>query len=92
MSEAHAVAILGLIASSMCCALAVVLYRVGTAGSVARMRALYPPFLAAALQTKLTRPLAGKQMRIGLAGASLGISSVDAEALERDLLAGAAVT
>jgi hypothetical protein len=30
------------------------------------MLALYPPFLAAALQTKLTRPFAGKRMRIGL--------------------------
>ena len=28
--------------------------------------AFYPPFLAAALQTKLTRPFAGKRMRIGL--------------------------
>jgi hypothetical protein len=33
--------------------------------------ALYPPFLAAALQTKLTRPFADKRMRIGLAGASI---------------------
>ncbi len=123
MSQAHAIAILGLIAAAMCCMLAVVLYRVGTAGSVARqlalllvvegvtlastgfidgllsptilahsaystwnqveqyvhtfgdcaMLALYPPFLAAALQTKLTRPFAGKQMRIGLAGASLAL-------------------
>ncbi len=31
------------------------------------MLALYPPFLAAALQTKLTRPFAGKRMRMGLA-------------------------
>ncbi len=30
------------------------------------MLALYPPVLAAALQTKLTRPFAGKRMRIGL--------------------------
>jgi len=123
MSQAHAVAILGLIASAMCCALTVVLYRVGTAGSVARklalllviegvtlastgfidtllspavlahsaypvwfqaeqivhtlgdcaMLALYPPFLAAALQTKLTRPFSGKRMRIGLAGGSLAL-------------------
>jgi hypothetical protein len=35
------------------------------------MFALYPPFLAAALQTTLTRPFAGKRMRIGLAGASV---------------------
>ncbi len=34
------------------------------------MLALYPPFLAAALKTKLTRPFAGKRMRIVLAGAS----------------------
>jgi hypothetical protein len=33
--------------------------------------AFYPPFLAAALQTKLTRPFAGKRMRIGLAVASI---------------------
>ncbi len=124
MSQAAAVAIFGLIASAVCCALAVVLYRVGTAGSVARklalllvvesvtlastgfidtllspavlahsaysvwfqaaeqivhtfgdcaMLALYPPFLAAALQTKLTRPFAAKRMRIGLAGGSLAL-------------------
>ncbi len=30
------------------------------------MLALYPPFLAAALQTKLTRPFADKRVRIGL--------------------------
>ena len=35
------------------------------------MLALYPPFLAAALQTKLTRPFAGKRMQIALALASL---------------------
>jgi hypothetical protein len=34
------------------------------------MLALYPPFLAAALQTKLTRPFANKGMRIGIAAAS----------------------
>ena len=37
------------------------------------MLALYPPFLAAALQTKLTRPFASKRMRIGLAVASLAL-------------------
>jgi len=123
MSQVHVVAILGLIASAMCCALAMVLYRVGTAGSVARMLALllvvegvtlvstgfidtllspavlahsayptwfraeqyvhtfgdcamlalYPAFLAAALQTKLTRPFAGKRMRIGFVAASLAL-------------------
>jgi hypothetical protein len=107
----------------MCWALALVLYRVGTTGSVARklalllvvegltlistgyidlfltpagrehdlyplwyraeeivhtlgdcaMLALYPPFLAAALQTNLTRPFAGKRMRIALAGASTAL-------------------
>ena len=30
------------------------------------MFALYPPFLASALKTKLTRPMAGKRFRIGL--------------------------
>ena len=33
--------------------------------------AFYPPFLAAALQTKLTRPFGRKRMRIGLAVASV---------------------
>ena len=33
--------------------------------------AFYPPFLAAALQTKLTRPFARKRVRIGLAVASI---------------------
>jgi hypothetical protein len=37
------------------------------------MLALYPPFLAAALKTKLTRPFAGKRMRIGLAAASVAL-------------------
>lgn len=35
------------------------------------MLALYPPFVALALQTKLTRPFAHKPIRIGLAGASI---------------------
>ncbi len=113
--------ILGLFAVAMCWALAVVLYRVGESGSVARklalllvvegitlvssgyidlsfnltddfyhryprwmqiwfvihtlgdcaMLALYPPFLAAALQTKLTRPFAGKRMRLALAAVAI---------------------
>jgi len=112
------IGILGLIAIVACWGLAVVLYRVGTPGSVARrlalllviegvtletagfpefvlgkdqyeifaqypvlsnfyfvlhhigdatMLALYPAFLALALQTKLTRPFAGKRMRIAVA-------------------------
>jgi len=35
--------------------------------------ALYPPFLAAALHTKLTRPFAAKRMRTGLAVASVAL-------------------
>jgi hypothetical protein len=35
--------------------------------------ALYPPFLAAALHTKLTRPFAARRMRIGLAVASVAL-------------------
>ena len=35
--------------------------------------ALYPPFLAAALHTKLTRPFAAKRMRIGLGVASVAL-------------------
>ncbi len=115
--------VFGLVAVALCWALAVLLYRVGTPGSVARklaallvfegatlvtanyidllmtpaatmsswypdwsqatsivhtigdcaMLALYPPFLAAALQTKLTRPFAAKRMRIGLAVASVAL-------------------
>ena len=38
---------------------------VHTCGDCA-MLALYPPFLAAALQTRLTRPFAGRGMRLGL--------------------------
>ena len=121
MSQVTLIGILGLVAIAACWALAIVLYRVGTTGSVARkfalllvvegatlataefpelalgipdgfyelhplleqflfiahtiadaaMLALYPPFLAVALQTKLTRPFAGKRMRIGLAVASV---------------------
>jgi len=120
MFQTHPVGILALVAVAMCLALAVLLYRTGTAGSVARklallmvvegvtlistgyldlfftqqarehrlfsdwvqlemiihtfgdcaMLALYPPFLAAALQTKLTRPFTSRRMRIGLAGFS----------------------
>ena len=114
---------MGLSTIAMCWAFAVMLYRVGAPGSVARklavllvvegfilvtagyidelftpatlasswisdwhkiaeivhhisdcvMLALYPPFLAAALQTKLTRPFADKRMRIGLAVASVAL-------------------
>ncbi len=37
------------------------------------MLALYPPFLAVTLQTKLTRPFADKRMRIGLAVVSVAL-------------------
>ena len=37
----------------------------------AAMIALYPPFLALALDTKLTRPIANRKMRIGLATGSV---------------------
>jgi len=37
------------------------------------MLALYPPFLAAALQTRLTRPFAGRRMRLGLGIASIAL-------------------
>ena len=113
----------GLISVAMSWAFAVVLYRVGSPGSVARqlsllllvegvilvtggsinlfltpaattsswfptfslvkdiihvagdcaLLALYPPFLAAALQTKLTRPFAARPVRIGLAVASVAL-------------------
>jgi hypothetical protein len=39
------------------------------------MLALYPPFLALALQTKLTRPFAYKSIRIGLAAGSIALFS-----------------
>jgi len=116
MFQANAMGFFGLFSVAMCWALAVVLYRVGATGSVARklallllvegvilvtggsielfmtptglasswypayseasgivhllgdlaLLALYPPFLAAALNTKLTRPFADKRIRIGL--------------------------
>jgi tellurite resistance protein len=115
--------ILAVVAIAMCWALAVVLYRVGTPGSVARklglllviegvtlgsssslefllispseayrlyrpwfdvqfiihtlgdcaMLALYPPFLAAALQTPMTRPFADKRVKFGLAIAATAL-------------------
>jgi len=115
--------ILALVAIAMCLALAVVLYRVGTRGSVARklalllvveavtlgsssslefllvspsaafaayrqwfdiqflvhtlgdcaMLALYPPFLAAALQTPMTRPFADKRVQAGLAVVAIAL-------------------
>ncbi len=37
------------------------------------MLALYPPFLAVALQTKLTRPFAGKRVRVGLGVVSVAL-------------------
>jgi len=118
MLQIQLIGILGLVAIAACWGLAVVLYRVDTAGGVARklalllfiegitlltagfpefvlgkdqlffldespllgmsilalhhigdaaMLALYPTFLALALQTKLTRPFAGKRVRIALA-------------------------
>jgi hypothetical protein len=117
MSPVTLIGILGVAAIAACWALAVVLYRVSTTGTVARqlsvlllvegfvlataefpefalgipwsffearpmlefslnlihhlcdaaMIALYPPFLALALNTKLTRPFANKRVRIGLA-------------------------
>lgn len=123
MFQLHPTGILALAASVMCWSLAVVLFRVGTSGSVARMLslllfiegmtlistgyldlfltpaafelpwhpawlqfetvvhtfgdcamvALYPPFLAAALQTKLTRPFASANMRAALALGSLAL-------------------
>jgi hypothetical protein len=121
MLHIHPVGILALIALAMCWILAVVLYRVGTAGSVARklsvllviegltlistgyidlimgslvqeqswypmlvtaesiihtfgdcaMLALYPPFLAAALNTPMTRPFANKRVQTGITGAAV---------------------
>jgi len=115
--------ILALVAIAMCLVLAVVLYRVGTRGSVARklalllvveavtlgssssvefllvspsaafeayrqwfdiqflvhtlgdcaMLALYPPFLAAALQTPMTRPFADKRVQAGLAVVAIAL-------------------
>jgi hypothetical protein len=123
MFQADPTGFVYLVAFAMCLALAVVLYRVSTTGSVARMLALllvvegvtlistgsidlfltpavkasswylgwvraeqivhtlgdcamlalYPPFLAAALRTKLTRPFADKRMRFGLAGVSVAL-------------------
>ncbi len=37
------------------------------------MLALYPPFLAAALQTKLTRPFANKRIQLAIAGAAFAL-------------------
>ncbi len=118
MSYMIPIGILGILASAACWALAVVLYRVGTTGSVAHklavllvvegfvlitagfpffafsvpwsdhpnlvfystlvhhlcdvaMISLYPPFLALALDTKLTRSFAKKRVRIGLAIGSI---------------------
>jgi len=121
MFHIHPIGILALVAWAMCWILAVLLYRVGTTGSVARklsvllviegltlistgyidlmlapvmqdyswyptwmmvegwvhtfgdcaMLALYPPFLAAALQTRMTRPFANKQVQIGITVASI---------------------
>ncbi len=47
----------------------------------AAMIALYPPFLALALNTKLTRPFANRQVRIGLAigSVALGLAVVISE-------------
>ncbi len=116
MIQINSVAFLAIVAVVMCWSLAVVLYRVGTPGSVARklsllllvegitlistgyidsmlapqvieakfyatwltiegvihtlgdcaMLVLYPPFLAAALQTDITQPFASKKALIGL--------------------------
>jgi len=128
MSLSTLVGISGLLAIAACWALAIVLYRVSTAGTVARqlalllvveglvlvtagfpgfvfnasdpfyealpnlslvglivhhlgdaaMIALYPPFLALALDTKLTRRLGNRRVRFGLAigSAILGLAAV----------------
>ena len=123
MFQFNAMGIFGLVSVAMCWILAVVLYRVGAPGSVARklslllvvegvvlvtsgyiglllspaaiatswypvynqaegfahvlgdcaLFALYPPFLAAALHTKLTRPFAARRMRIGLGVVSVAL-------------------
>ena len=123
MFQFNAMGLFGLSAVAMCWAFAVILYRVGATGSVARqlalllvaegfilvtggsidlfmtpaatasswypayseaasiihtlgdctLIALYPPFLAAALHTKLTRPFAAKRMRIALAVTSVAL-------------------
>ena len=123
MFQANPYGIMGLATIAICWTCAVVLYRVGASGSVARklavlmvieglilvtsgyvdmlftpatlasrwisdwgefthilheisdcaMLALYPPFLAVALQTKLTRPFEDKRMRLGLAVASVAL-------------------
>ncbi len=123
MFQANAMGIFGLVSVAMCWVMAVVLYRVGSTGSVARklalllvvesvvlgtsgyislimppaatgsswypayyqardiahlmgdcaLLALYPPFLAAALQTKLTRPFAARRIRIGLGVVSVAL-------------------
>jgi hypothetical protein len=124
MIQLNYVAVLALIAVTMCWSLAVVLYRVGTAGSAPRklallllvegvtmistgyidsalapeitesagyatwlmfesivhtagdglMLVLYPPFLAAALRTKMTRPFEGRTAFIGLASVATASS------------------
>jgi hypothetical protein len=125
MLQVQLIGMLGLVAIAACWALAVVLYRVGTAGGIPRklaillvvegvvlatagfpefasgladsfwqsffeshpmlvfflglvhhggdavMIALYPPFLALALNTNLTRPFADTRVRIGLAVGSV---------------------
>jgi hypothetical protein len=123
MSQMTLIGVLGLGAVAACWALAVVLYRVGSTGSAARMLALllvvegvvlvtagfldltlnltdsfyekypiwwqitaivhtigdcamlalYPPFLAATLRTKLTRPFAARRMRVGLGVVSVAL-------------------
>ena len=127
MSLSTLVGISGLLAIAACWALAVVLYRVSTPGTVSRqlafllvveglvlatagfpgfvfnaadpfyeafpnltylmaavhhlgdaaMIALYPPFLASALGTKLSRPFGNKRVRIGLSigSATLGLAA-----------------
>ena len=121
MPHHQIIGIIGFVAIAQCWALAVVLYRAGNTGSIARtlalllivegvtlatsslsfwaldlpesfdaahpllaqivfilhtlfdsaMLALYPAFLAVALQTKLTRPFGSKRARIAMAGISI---------------------
>lgn len=123
MNTWQVIGVIGLVAIAQCWAFAVVLFRVGAPGSMARqlglllvvegitlvtagypefllglddniytdyplygqisfmlhtfgdsaMIALYPPFLAAALQTPLTRPFRGKRGRIGSAMAAAAL-------------------
>jgi hypothetical protein len=103
MLQAQLIGILGLVAIAACWGLAVVLYRVGTAGSVAMPNTQNTPEYAAFRKMQVYEEAVSeahfeggispkeRALLVRLRD-SLGITTTDADAIEVELQAGGAVT